>query len=102
MADPRWKTKVSRKVEQCYRKAPFFGECWPAISGSLADATDVLDDVNFKTFLAVLQLLDAHETRVVRAGDIGPTAQIPPKDSFQSAGVWVRRRISLAKAGRTT
>jgi hypothetical protein len=71
IADPRWRVKVSKRIEQCYRKAPHFARCWPALSQPLADASDHLDDINFKTFKAVLELLNADSTRIVRAGDLG-------------------------------
>lgn len=43
IADSRWRVRISKTVEQCYRKAPYFAECWPTLSAAIMGAPDSLD-----------------------------------------------------------
>jgi len=72
-----WREKLSRTVEQCYRKAPFFEQCWPSISRALADSTDNLNDINYGTFTACMCLLGVTSVRVKTVGEIATTSDDP-------------------------
>jgi len=77
IAEPSWRKGITRTVEQCYRRAPHFAACWPPIAGALLEASDSLDDVNFRTFLALLSLLGAGALRVQRAGELPAESEDP-------------------------
>jgi len=77
IADSRWRARVCKTIEQCYRKASFFAECWPALSAAIMQAPDSLDGANYQTFRALLQLLNGKHVRVIRAEEI-PAASSDP------------------------
>lgn len=77
VADPRWRDRIRKTLEQCYRKADFFSEVWGPLEKALAESGDQLDEVNWRTFEALMQTLGAQGTRVVRAGDMGGTSEEP-------------------------
>ncbi len=79
VADPTWRTRIQRTIEQSYRKTPFFEQCWPALSSAFQSAPDTLDGVNYQSFMALLQLLDVQHVRVVRAEEIPVVATDPTK-----------------------
>jgi hypothetical protein len=70
LADPRWREKVRKTIELCYGRAPCFDDCWPPIEAALERSSDCLDDVNYQTFSAVLEMLGADALRIERAGDL--------------------------------
>jgi WbqC-like protein family len=76
IADPRWKKRVVRTIEQCYRGAPFFGECWPTLERAIDDATDDLSGTNRALFVAILGLLGGGP-QVVPVSDLGVSAKDP-------------------------
>jgi hypothetical protein len=77
IADTRWRERVRKTVEQCYRKAPHFAECWQVLSAAIDCSSDNLSDVNFKTFSALLQLLGNSSVRVELVRNID-TASVDP------------------------
>lgn len=77
LAEPQWRKRVCRTIEQNYRKAPHFDDCWPAIAGALEASAELLEDVNYRTFSAVLKLLNADSVKIVRAGDLNGTSEDP-------------------------
>lgn len=77
IADSRWRVRVCKTVEQCYRKTPYFAECWPALSAAIMQAPDSLDGANYQTFQAVLQLLEGHHVRIIRAEEITVNSDDP-------------------------
>lgn len=77
IADSRWRVRISKTVEQCYRKAPYFAECWPTLSAAIIGAPDSLDKANYQMFLALMQLLEVNQVRVIRAEEI-PVASSDP------------------------
>lgn len=79
IADTRWRERVHKTVEQCYRKAPHFAECWPVLSAAINNSTDNLSDVNFKTFTAALQLLGNTSVRVELVGNIDAASSDPTR-----------------------
>lgn len=79
IADSRWRERIGRSVETCYGKTPYFAVCWPSIERAVREASDNLDDINFRTFLALLALLDGDSVRVQRAGEL-PARSADPTD----------------------
>ncbi len=77
IADPRWKERIQKTVEQCYRKTAHFDACWPRIAQALELSTDSLNDVNFRTFQAVLELLGGGGPKVESIGDLPASSQDP-------------------------
>jgi WbqC-like protein len=77
IADPKWRNRICRTVEQCYRKAPYFNDCWPVLQQCLPTTTDTLDEINYCTFRALLKLLDADSVIVKRIGDLTVEANDP-------------------------
>lgn len=70
LADPKWREPVLRTIENFYGKAAYFSDCWPPIAHALMQASDNLDDVNYRTFLALLQVLELGSLRVERVGNL--------------------------------
>lgn len=70
VADPKWRNRICRTIEQCYRRAPYFAECWPVLEQCLLTATDTLDEINYRTFRVLLKLLNADAVTVKRSGDL--------------------------------
>ncbi|MFN2513879.1 MAG: WbqC family protein [Pyrinomonadaceae bacterium] len=77
IADPRWRVRITKTVEQCYRKAPHFLDCWPPLSAAIMGASDSLDQANYQIFLALMHLLEANHVRVIRAEEIPVTSSDP-------------------------
>jgi len=75
--DTRWRKKMVRTVEQCYRKAPGFDVCFPTFSELIMDVTwESLAELNIATVLWLMELLDLH-TPTVRASDLEPLEDDP-------------------------
>ena len=100
VADPRWRKRVARTLEQCYRKASWFGRCWPAIAQALDAADDSLDDIDFRTFRAFVELLDANSTRIVRAGELAVCSQDPTQRLVDLCAAVGATRYIAGKGGR--
>jgi len=77
IADDRWYERIQKTVEQCYRKAPHFAECWTQIAAACAGASTSLDDINFRTFNALLKLLGASSVRVERVEHLHAASEDP-------------------------
>lgn len=77
IADPRWRNKVCRTVEQYYRKATFFSDCWPPLAAAMRDSPDSLDLVNYRTFRVLLGLLGGDTVRLERAGKLHAPSEDP-------------------------
>jgi hypothetical protein len=77
IAEPRWRDKIQKTVEQCYRKAPYFKNCWPPLVEAMAESSDQLHDANYRLFVAVLMLLGAGSIRIEQAGSIGGDSEDP-------------------------
>ena len=81
IADCRWRHRMLKTVEQRYSKTAYFSSCWPLLSAAISDAPDVLNEINFRTFDTVLQLISATGFRVVRSSEMDtetndPTARL--------------------------
>ncbi|HEY7862694.1 MAG TPA: WbqC family protein [Thermoanaerobaculia bacterium] len=76
LADRAAPERLRRTVEQCYRKAPGFHECWPPIRDALAEETDSLEELDRRAFDAVLRLIGS-PVRVVRVAELGVAATDP-------------------------
>lgn len=70
IAEPKWKNRVSKTIEQTYGKAVHFAECWEPLRAALLAASDGLADVNYRLFRVVLNLLKIDKVRVVVASDL--------------------------------
>lgn len=77
VADPKWRERLAKTVEQNYGRAPHFRTCWPPIARALDGASDALTDIDLRAFEAVLRLLDAGGVRVIRVGDLGVASEEP-------------------------
>jgi hypothetical protein len=77
IADPKSRERIHKTVEQFYHKAPCFAQCWPPIAEAMWKATDNLDDINYRTFLAMLRLMDAGSLNIVRVGELPATSDDP-------------------------
>jgi len=77
IADPRWRIRVCKTIEQCYQKTPYFAECWTALSTEIMQAPDNLDEVNYQTFLVLLRLLNGSHVQVSRVEEIPVTSTDP-------------------------
>ena len=52
------KNKLFKTIEHSYSKAAYFDEVWPSIKDVLATAQNTLMDINERTLLCVMELLD--------------------------------------------
>lgn len=77
IAEPRWRTKVERTVEQAYGRAPHFAACWPPLRDAIHAASDRLSEVNLALFRVLLAQLGLERVRVVEASAIGVDADDP-------------------------
>ena len=77
IADARWKSRIGRTIEQVYSRAPHFGECWPVLRDAMSGSSDYLNDVNYRLFRVLLQLLEFSRVRVVRASELGVVTTEP-------------------------
>ena len=77
MADPKWRDRLAKTVEQNYGRAPYFRVCWPVIAGALDGASDALTDIDFRAFDGILRLLGARDVRVVHVKELGVTSEEP-------------------------
>ena len=77
IADPRWRQRTLKTVEQCYSKTSYFDTCWPLISAAISEAPDSLNEINFRTFNTVLRLVGDTGLRVVRSSELEAGAADP-------------------------
>jgi len=70
LATSNWRSAVTKTVQATYGRTPHFTSCWPVLADAMNRASDTLDDVNYQTFVALLNLLEMDHVRVVRAGEI--------------------------------
>ena len=77
IADPRWRIKVEKTIEQCYGKAPYFAVTWPKLMSALSCASTNLETLNSLTFTAVMQLLGGKQPRIVRDAELAVTSKDP-------------------------
>ncbi|HEY7879137.1 MAG TPA: WbqC family protein [Gemmatimonadaceae bacterium] len=70
VAEPRWKDRVGKTIQQMYGKAAHFAECWEPLHAELAGASNRLADVNYRLFRVVLDLLGIATARVVVASEL--------------------------------
>jgi hypothetical protein len=77
IADPRWRDRTCKTIEQTYRRTPYFAECWEPLRAALCGASDRLDDVNHRLFRVVLDLLGITHVRIVSASELNVTAAEP-------------------------
>ena len=100
VADPKWRDRLSKTVEQNYGRAPFFSVCWPEIAKALEGASDTLTDVDFRAFNAVLRLLRAGDVRVVRAGELGVTSAEPTERLVEACRAVGGKSYIAGKGGK--
>jgi WbqC-like protein family len=77
IAEPRWRERITKTVEQCYRKAAFFPAVWPALVGAFSATEDRLDVINERAFRSVLGLLGGPAIRIVRSGELRASSPDP-------------------------
>lgn len=77
VADAAWRENVGQRVEQEYRRASHFRECWPPIADALAEPGDHLSAVNLRALNAILRLLGVEASRIVQIRDLPVTSDDP-------------------------
>jgi hypothetical protein len=100
LADPRWQSRIPRSIEQDYGRAPHFKECWPALLGAMEPGTDSLNDLNWRLFQAVLELLGGTRPRVMRASDLRVDAVDPNARLVALCRQLGARRYIAGRGGR--
>lgn len=100
IADVKWRLRVSRTIEQCYCKTPYFDSCWPPIFTGINEASDHLEDVNYRTFRALLTLISGNSTRVVRAGEWPCSTEDPTDRLVELCAAAGARRYIAGKGGQ--
>jgi WbqC-like protein family len=99
LAEPGWRDRVRKMLEQDYGRAPFFRECWPPIRAALEDSNDSLVDVNCRSLEAVLRLLGV-EVRLLRASQLGADAEDPTDRLVAICRAVGARRYIAGRGGR--
>ena len=100
LAEPGWRDRVRKTLEQNYGRAPFFQQCWPPILAALEEASDALVDVDCRSFEAVLRLLGAGEVRLLRASQLGVDAEDPTERLVAICRAVGTRRYIAGRGGR--
>jgi hypothetical protein len=77
IADVHWKRRIAKTIEQLYSKAPHFAQCWPPLRDALDQASDDLNDANYRLFRVLLQQLEFSHVRVVQASELSVGATEP-------------------------
>jgi WbqC-like protein len=77
IADARWKNRIAKTIEQVYRRAPHFDECWPPLRDAMDGASDRLNEANYRVFRVLLQQLELSHIRVVQASELRVAATEP-------------------------
>jgi hypothetical protein len=100
IADPRWRSRVEKTIEQAYSKAPHFAEHWPALRDALREGSERLSEVNWSLLQAVLRTLGIPEERVVRASDLGVETEDPTERLVALCGAIGATQYIAGKGGR--
>src|SRR5688572_25499459 len=77
VAEPRWRERITKTVEYCYKRAPYFANCWPPLAAALTQADDRLDEINFRSFQALLAVLGVKSPHIVRAAELDGSSTDP-------------------------
>ncbi|HEX6534238.1 MAG TPA: WbqC family protein [Gemmatimonadaceae bacterium] len=100
IADPRWRTKVERTIEQTYARAPHFAATWPALRDALRDAPDCLAGANLALFRVLLASLALDRVRLVEASTLGVDAEDPTDRLVALCRALGATRYIAGKGGR--
>lgn len=100
VAEPNWRARLAKTVEQNYARAPYFGACWPEITRALEGASDALTDIDFRAFECVLRLLGADGVRIVRVGDLGVKSEEPTERLVEACRALGGKTYIAGKGGR--
>lgn len=68
----RFRTKLLKTLEQCYRKAPYFNTIMPEIARVLDQDYEYMADLNIELVKLVCRLLEI-DTKMIRESDLGLT-----------------------------
>ncbi len=98
-ADAGWAERVRGRVEQEYRRAPFFPEVWPRLEAAMAEDGDRLTDIDRRCLDAVLGLLGA-SPRIVGIRELGVTATDPTHRLVEACRALGATRYIAGKGGR--
>ena len=66
----------------------------------MQDASDTLDDVNYRTFRAIMKLLGNDSVRVVRAGDLSVKSMEPTERLVELCAAVDARQYVAGRGGR--
>lgn len=100
IADPRWRDRLRKRVEQEYRRAPFFSECWSGIDAALGESSEALADVNLRTLRAVLELWGCKHPQIVPIRDLGVSSFDPTGRLVEACKALGATRYIAGKGGR--
>lgn len=100
ISEPNWKDRIRKNIEQCYRKTPFFEVTWPTLYYSLQEASDNLDDVNFRLFNTLLKLLDCNHLTIIRAEDIPVDSENPTERLVKICAFLGAKQYIAGKGGK--
>lgn len=100
LADPRWRDRLRKTLEQFYRKAPHFTESWPALESAIGQSSESLDDVNWRTFNALLSLLQPGNLKIVRADALPAGSDDPTRRLVEICQALGATRYIAGKGGR--
>jgi hypothetical protein len=100
IAEPRWRERIARTVEQCYHKAAFLPVVWPPLKEALAGTEDRLDVVNEAAFRSVLGVLGGPAIRIVRSGELTSAASDPTQRLVEICRELGATRYLAGRGGR--
>jgi hypothetical protein len=100
IAEPRWRDRVRKRVEQEYSRAPFFSECWSVIDTALVEASEALADVNLRTLQSILELLGCKRPQIVPIRDLGVSSSDPTGRLVEACKALGATRYVAGRGGR--
>lgn len=100
IAEPRWRERVAKTVEQCYHKAAFLPVVWPSLKEALGGTEDRLNVVNEEAFRSVLGMLGGPAVRIVRSAELAATASDPTERLVEICRELGATRYLAGRGGR--
>ena len=65
-----WRTRVPKSIECSYGNTPCFDSCFPPLLEAMHRAAPNLDDIDYQTFLALMDLLGYGDRKIERANEM--------------------------------
>ena len=70
IANSSWRVEIEKTITQQYKKTPYFSICWPALHDAIYAAKDMLEDIDYLTFVSILNLLDVKNVQIIKAKEL--------------------------------